>query len=480
MNNKQEVRLRYAPSPTGKLHIGGARTALFNYLYTKRHQGLFIVRIEDTDTARNIEGGEAEQIDNLKWLGIEPDIYPDHNNNLKEFAFLRQSERLDIYNEYVDILLKNGQAYECWCSPEELEAEREAQKAQGIKAPKYSRKCLHNPIPKPNIKPLIRLKMPDSGQFSWDDGVRGEISFAAEEIEDWVIRKSNGLPTYNFANVIDDHLMKITHVMRGEEHISNTPKQIYLYQLFNWDIPKFIHLTIIIGEDNKKLSKRDEKVFQFVRDYNERGYLPEAIFNYLSLLGWSPKNEEEIFSRDELIQLFNLEGLSRAPSKFDLDKLKWTNNYYFMQMDRETAFMALKDKLDSRMKNMYDEEQKKDIIMLFKDQLHEGIELYNLSNIFYVKDLLSKQEEELLSSFETSKPLLIGLQKLDMIETWTKENIKQAIKEIGQKVGAKGKNLFMPVRLIITGREHGPDLMQILTLLGKKEVLKRINETKIE
>ena len=480
MNNKQEVRLRYAPSPTGKLHIGGARTALFNYLYAKHHEGLFIVRIEDTDTARNIENGESEQIDNLKWLGIEPDIYPDHNLNLDEFKLLRQSERLDIYNKYVDELLERGLAYECWCSPEELELEREDQKAKGIKAPKYSRKCLHNPIPKPGVTPLVRLKMPDSGEFSWNDGVRGQISFSAEEIEDWVIRKSNGLPTYNFANVIDDHLMKITHVMRGEEHISNTPKQIYLYQLFDWELPKFIHLTIIIGEDNKKLSKRDEKVFQFVGDYNLRGYLPKAIFNYLSLLGWSPKSEEEIFSKDELINLFNLEGLSKAPSKFDLDKLKWTNNYYFIQMDRETTFENLKTRLDYRMRNMYDEEQKKDIVMLFKEQIHEGIELQNLSNIFYVKDYLSLEEEKLLSSFETSKPLLVALQELQHIDEWTKENIKQKFKEIGKKVDAKGKNLFMPIRLIITGREHGPDLMQILTILGKKEVLKRIDGTKIK
>ncbi len=479
MNDKQ-VRLRYAPSPTGKLHIGGARTALFNYLYAKHNKGLFIVRIEDTDTARNIETGESEQIDNLKWLGIEPDIYPDHNQNLEEFKFLRQSERLEIYNKYVNELLEKGLAYECWCSPEELEAEREAQKAKGIKAPKYSRKCLHNPIPKENVTPLIRLKMPDSGEFSWNDGVRGKISFAAEEIEDWVIRKSNGLPTYNFANVIDDHLMKITHVMRGEEHISNTPKQIYLYQLFNWDIPKFIHLTIIIGENNKKLSKRDETIFQFVSDYNERGYLPKAIFNYLSLLGWSPKNEEEIFSKEELISIFNIEGLSKAPSKFDLDKLRWTNNYYFMQMKTEEAFKILKPYLDYRMRNMYSDDQKKDIIMLFKDQLHEGIELYNLSNIFYVKDYLSPQEEELLVSFETAKPLLVALQQLQHVNEWNKDNIKQAIKEIGKKVNAKGKGLFMPIRLIVTGREHGPDLMQILTILGKKEVLKRIDETKIK
>ena len=234
-------RLRYAPSPTGRLHIGGARTALFNYLYAKHMDGDFIVRIEDTDIERNIKDGEKSQIDNLIWMGMEPDYYPGKEDETGPF---RQSERFDVYNKYVDFLLKNGFAYECWCSKEDLDKERN-EANNNKKAYKYSRKCLNNPIKKEGQKPSIRIKMPENEILEWDDGVRGKIAINSNDIGDWVIMKSNGIPTYSFANVIDDHLMKITHVMRGEEHISNTPKQIHRYKLFGWKHPNFLHLTII-------------------------------------------------------------------------------------------------------------------------------------------------------------------------------------------------------------------------------------------
>ncbi len=467
----KEIRLRYAPSPTGKLHIGGARTALFNYLYAKRNKGIFFLRIEDTDLERNLEYGESEQVDNLKWLGIEPDVYPGHTMGHEEFNLLRQSERLEIYNKYIDELIEKGLAYECYCSSEELEQNREAQLARGVKAPKYSRKCLAGNNKKEGINPVIRFKMPDNVDVTWNDGVRGNVTINSNEIEDWVMRKSNNLPTYNFANVIDDHFMKVSHVMRGEEHISNTPKQILLYKALGWDVPHFSHLTIIIGENNKKLSKRDETIIQFITDYRERGYLPEAIFNFLSLLGWSPKSEEEIFSKEQLIEIFNMENFSNAPSKFNLDKLKWTNNYYLQRLGVEEAFEFLARFLDARILEIFSKEEQSKIIEIFRPQLHEGRELTELSKMFVKKpsnDLIKKysiNEEEFKSILKT---------KLESIQEWNKQNITSVFKEIGSDLNLKGKELFMPIRILLTGQEHGPNLGESLEIIGKENSIKRI------
>ncbi len=469
--DNSKIRLRYAPSPTGKLHIGGARTALFNYLYAKNQNGMFFIRIEDTDLQRNLEYGESEQIDNLKWLGIEPDIYPEHTHGLEEFNLLRQSERLEIYNKYVDELLEKGHAYECYCSAEELEQERERQLANGVKAPKYSRKCLYENNKKEGVTPVIRLKMPENEDLTWIDGVRGKITINSNDIEDWVIRKSNNVPTYNFANVVDDHLMKVSHVMRGEEHISNTPKQVHLYQLFGWEVPHFSHLTIITGENNKKLSKRDNTIIQFITDYRERGYHSEAIFNFLALLGWSPKTEEEIFTKEQLIEIFNIENFSNAPSKFNLDKLKWTNNYYLQRISSEEAFKFLARFLDKRILEIFSKENQQKIIDIFRPQLHEGQELKELSKIF-----VEKHDSDLLNNYNIDINLLKQLlkTKLSNVNQWDKASITNIFKEIGTELNIKGKDLFMPIRIVFTGQEHGPNLGEALEIIGKDNSIKRI------
>ena len=301
----KKVRVRYAPSPTGHLHIGNARTALFNYLFAKHYNGDFVLRIEDTDIARNVEGGEASQIKYLNWLGIYPDESPQNPN--PKYAPYRQMERLDIYKKYTDWLLEKGYAYKCFCTQEELDEEHARQEALGL-APRYNRKCC-NLTPEEikekeaqNIPYTIRIKVPDNETYEFDDMIRGKVSFESKDIGDWVLVKANGIPTYNYAVVIDDHCMDITHVFRGEEHLSNTPKQIMLYKMFGWDVPRFGHMTLIVNENHKKLSKRDANVLQFMSQYEQLGYLPEAMFNFMALLGWSPEGEQEIFSHDELIK----------------------------------------------------------------------------------------------------------------------------------------------------------------------------------
>jgi nondiscriminating glutamyl-tRNA synthetase len=314
MDNKR-VRVRYAPSPTGFLHIGGARTALFNYLFAKRHDGDFIIRVEDTDLERNVEGGELSQLHDLAWLGIDADESPLHPQ--PQYAPYRQMERLSLYQHYADELLAKGYAYECFCSEATLAASREAQLARGIPAPQYDRTCLHLTEEEKQthrhagIKPVIRLKLEDHKTITFKDLVRGPVSFNNDDIGDWVILKSNGIPTYNFAVVIDDHTMDITHVLRGEEHLSNTPKQLQLFDYFGWQPPHYGHMTLIINEQGKKLSKRDLSIVQFMSQYRELGYVPEAIFNFILLLGWAPDSTQELFSKDEAIAAFDASRLSK-------------------------------------------------------------------------------------------------------------------------------------------------------------------------
>ncbi len=457
-----KIRTRYAPSPTGKLHIGGARTALFCYLYAKHNNGEFLFRLEDTDVAREVTGGEDNQIDGLEWLGIIPDLSP---RNSEKF---RQSERSEIYKEHIDILLEKGVAYKCYCTAEELEKDYEEQKSKGIVATKYNRKCLTSPEER-RSEYTIRIKMPEDKIFTWNDGVRGEVSFPTSAIGDWVAIKSNGIPTYNFANVIDDHLMGITHVMRGEEHTSNTPKQLHLYEEFGWQAPTFAHLTIITNSEGKKLSKRDESVLQFVHLYKERGYIPEAIFNYLSLLGWSPKSEDEIFSKEELIKKFDFDGLSKAPSQFNVEKLKWTNNYYIKKLDDKNLW----DFLIPFIKD-YDlsDEKKMQIMKTFQPQLREGIEIVELANLFVDQYSITNEDKDFM--LDNKEVIIEFTNRLEKLDNWNKEEIKQIMNDVGKDLEVKGKNLMMPIRLASTGKTKGPDIASTLEIFGKEKSIDRL------
>ena len=481
----QEVRVRYAPSPTGNLHIGGARTALFNYLFARHHGGKFIVRIEDTDIERNIEGGELSQLDNLKWLGIDYDESVDIGG---PYAPYRQMERLDIYQKHAEEMLANGHAYKCFCSTDELEAEREAQKAKGVAAPMYIGTCRN--LTKEEVAEkeaaglsyTIRMRVPADVTYTFKDLVRGPVTFESKDVGDWVLVKANGIPTYNYAVVLDDYFMKISHVFRGEEHLSNTPKQIMVFQSFGWEAPKYGHMTLIINENRKKLSKRDESIIQFVAQYKDLGYIPEAMFNFFALLGWSPEGEDEIFSKEDFIRMFDVNRLSKSPSMFDKQKLTWMNNQYVKQMSLEEVVELALPHLQKagRLPETLSAEEKQwatDVIALYHEQMSFGAEITELTDLFF-KDELAYDEEatDVLSGEQVPEVMAAFKVQLEQMDVLEPDAIKAAIKAVQKETGHKGKNLFMPIRVVTTGQTHGPELPNAIALIGKEKVIARVEK----
>jgi nondiscriminating glutamyl-tRNA synthetase len=481
----QEVRVRYAPSPTGNLHIGGARTALFNYLFARHHGGKFIVRIEDTDIERNIEGGELSQLENLKWLGIDYDESVDIGG---PYAPYRQMERLDIYKKHAEEMLENGHAYKCFCSSEELELERDAQKAKGVAAPMYNGRCRNLSKEEVTSKEeagtpyTIRMRVPADVNYTFEDLVRGPVSFESKDVGDWVLVKANGIPTYNYAVVLDDYFMKISHVFRGEEHLSNTPKQMMIFDAFGWDAPKYGHMTLIINESRKKLSKRDESIIQFVTQYKELGYIPEAMFNFFGLLGWSPEGEDEIFSKEEFIRLFDVNRLSKSPSMFDKQKLTWTNNQYVKQMSLEKVVELALPHLQKAgrlpEKLSADEMQwASDLIALYHEQMSYGAEITELTDLFFKEELAYDEEATaVLSGEQVPEVMASFITQLEQLEVFEPDAIKSAIKAVQKETGHKGKNLFMPIRVVSTGQTHGPELPNAIALIGKEKVISRVEK----
>lgn len=480
-----EIRVRYAPSPTGHLHIGNARTALFNYLFARNTGGKLIVRIEDTDKKRNIADGESSQIKYLKWLGIDWDESVDKDGGYGPY---RQSERNHIYAPYYQDLLDRGLAYKCYCTEEELEAERQEQLEKNQIAG-YSGKCRHltkeqqEQLEREGRKPSIRLHIPEGKVYSFDDMVKGHVSFESEEIGgDFVIVKKDGTPTYNFAVVIDDHLMDITHVLRGDDHISNTPKQLVIYEAFGWEPPIFGHMSLIVNENKKKLSKRDESIIQFIEQYEELGYLPEALFNFIALLGWSPGGEKEIYSKEELIQLFDPHRLSKSPAVFDKQKLAWMNNQYIKKVDLDRLVeISLPHLVKAGLvkENMTDKEWEwaRELIALYQDQMSYGAEIVSLSQLFFKDEIeLDNEAKEVLSQEGVMDVLSNFVQKVEDLNEFTVDNIKSAIKSVQQETGQKGKKLYMPIRVATTGQMHGPDLLKTLHLLGKGTVIERVKK----
>lgn len=478
-----EIRVRYAPSPTGFLHIGNARTALFNYLFARSKGGKFIIRIEDTDQKRNVEGGVESQLKYLKWLGIDWDESIDVGG---EYGPYRQSERLDIYKKYYEELLDRGLAYKCYCTEEELEAEREAQLARG-EMPRYSGKCRHlteedrKRLEAEGRKPSLRFHVPEGKVYTFNDIVKGEVSFESDGIGDFVIVKKDGMPTYNFAVAIDDHLMKISHVLRGDDHISNTPKQLMIYEAFGFEPPVFGHMTLIVNEHRKKLSKRDGSIIQFIEQYAELGYLPEALFNFIAMLGWSPKGEEEIFSREEFIQIFDPERLSKSPALFDRQKLAWMNNQYMKKLDLDKVVeLALPHLVKAGLvpENRTPEEEQwvRKLISLYQEQMSFGAEIVELAKPLFFTDEITYDDEAkaILSEEHVPEVLRAFLEELDRIEPFEAGEIKKGIKAVQKATGQKGKKLFMPIRVAVSGQTHGPELQSLIELLGRKKVKKRL------
>ncbi|AAU21740.1 glutamate--tRNA ligase [Bacillus sp. GM2] len=478
-----EVRVRYAPSPTGHLHIGNARTALFNYLFARSQGGKFIIRIEDTDRKRNIEGGEQSQLNYLKWLGIDWDESVDVGG---EYGPYRQSERNDIYKTYYEELLEKGLAYKCYCTEEELEKEREEQAARG-EMPRYSGKCRNltkeeqEKLEAEGRQPSIRFKVPQGEVIRFDDIVKGEISFETDGIGDFVIVKKDGTPTYNFAVAVDDYLMKMTHVLRGEDHISNTPKQIMIYNALGWDIPAFGHMTLIVNESRKKLSKRDESIIQFIEQYEELGYLPEALFNFITLLGWSPVGEEELFTKEQFIEIFDVNRLSKSPAVFDTHKLKWVNNQYVKKLDLDQVIELTVPHLQKAGKvseelSGSEQEWVRKLISLYQEQLSYGAEIVELTELFFKDDIqYNREARTVLEEEQVPEVLRVFAEKLEQLDSFTADEIKASIKAVQKETGHKGKKLFMPIRVATTGQTHGPELPQSIELLGKDTVLKRLH-----
>lgn len=478
----EKVRVRYAPSPTGNLHIGNARTALFNYLFARHYGGDFVLRIEDTDFKRNKEEGERSQLQYMKWLGLE---YDEGIKKEGKFGPYRQSERLDIYKRYAEQLLSENKAYKCYMTAEELEAEREEQIANGL-PPRYSGKHANltkeeqEAFEKEGRKPSIRIRVPQDRTYAFDDMVKGHLSFEGKDFGDFVILKNDGVATYNFCVAIDDHLMEISHVLRGDDHVSNTPKQLVVYEALGFEPPKFGHMTLIVNESKKKLSKRDESIIQFIEQYDSLGYLPEAIFNFIALLGWSPEGEEEIFSIDEFAKIFDEKRLSKSPAFFDNQKLTWINNQYIKKQPLERIVnLSLPFLVKEGVVTEEEISVKKDwfekLIALYQPQMSFGAEIVELTKLFFRKDIQLGEEEKEIVTQETSKAVFNALvEKVSSVEEFTANNIKELIKEIQKETGVKGKNLFMPIRIATTGQMHGPELNLSLELLGKDIVLERV------
>lgn len=471
---EQKVRVRFAPSPTGYLHLGGVRTALFNWLFARHYKGRFILRIEDTDLERSDSISEGTIISSLKWLGLDWDEGPEIGG---EYAPYRQRERLNIYQEFADKLLQDGKAYYCYCTEEGLEAKRK-QALEEKRHPGYDGKCRNltesekQQLIDSGRKPVIRFKIPEiEEKIVVTDLIREDVEFSPEALHDFVIIRSDGVAAYNFAVVIDDYLMKITHVIRGEDHLSNTPKQILLYQTLKFDLPQFAHLPMILGQDGARFSKRHGATS--VETYQGLGYLPEAMINYLALRGWSPSEfGKEICSMDELIKDFSLDRVVKSPAIFDIDKLNWMNGNYIRnaELDRLTKLVIPYLKNKGFLKCCGDLEWLKVVVDLVKDHLNCLSEITDhVDYLFNPEIILENEAKEILEKESATKVLKCFGKRLE-------ENIdiSQMIKDIGKEIGVRGKDLFMPIRAALTGKTHGPELPKIIAVLGKEICLKRI------
>jgi len=468
------MRVRFAPSPTGHLHIGGARTALFNWLLARRAGGTFVLRIEDTDEARSTAAFEAEILRDLRWLGLDWDEGPEIGG---PFGPYRQTERLDHYEPYIDRLLDNGRAYRCDCSPERVEAGRQALVAAGDK-PMYDRHCRDRNLGADIGPHVVRLKTPLDGTTIFQDHVRGTVEIPNTELDDLVIRRTNGLPPYNLVVVIDDHEMGITHVVRGEDHINNTPKQVLLYQAMDLDVPEFAHAPLILGPDGSRLSKRHGATS--VGAYRDEGYLPEALVNYLVRLGWS-HGDDEVFSLDELRGIFDLDGITKAGGRWDVDKLRWLNQVWIKRIEVEDLAERARPFLieagaepatvpsgDPRLVAA---------VTTVRERAKTLVELAEAARFYFVEDAALRWDEEAAAKHlrAAAVPLLSRLlEVLEPVGDWSKEALEAAVTAWVEAEGVKLGKVAQPVRVALTGRGIGPGLFEMLAALGRTTSLRRI------
>ena len=469
-----KVRTRYAPSPTGFMHIGNLRTAIFEYLLAKKYNGDFILRIEDTDQEREVEGAIDFIYNTLDLCGFKIDEGPNNEGNFGPYI---QSKRKDIYKEYALKLVEMGKAYYCFCSEEELTKMRE--KADARKKPflydgrcsRLSKEKIEENL-KNNVPYVIRQKMPKEGVTIVEDLIYGKVKIDNSILDDQILLKSDGFPTYNFANVIDDHLMEITHVIRGKEYLDQTAKYNLLYEAFGWEKPTYIHVAMVLGEDGNKLSKRNGDA-SFMDLYNE-GYLPEAIVNYLSLLGWSPETNQEVFSMEELISNFNEERISKSSSQYDVKKLKWFNHQYINKMDDEKYLSWIKKYFSNECDKS--EEWLNHLLLIYKSHLNYGKEINELTSSFFNKEfVIDAEAKEFMESDEViPKVVEVFKEEIKSTSNWSVEALQEVINNVKEKAGVKGKMLFMPIRIAASGIMHGPELADTLYLIVKEEILNRL------
>lgn len=470
-----EVRTRFAPSPTGYMHIGNLRSALFTYLTAKSMGGKFILRIEDTDQERKVEGAVEFILNTLNMLGLHPDEGAGVGG---DFGPYYQSERLDIYKKYAEDLVEKGDAYYCFCDEERLEKLREIASARKVPFT-YDGHCSHIPLEEARKriangeKYVIRQKMPKEGVTSYIDTVYGEIKVENSALEDQILIKSDGFPTYNFANVIDDHLMKISHVNRGNEYLSSTPKYLLLYKALGWESPVYIHQPLVIKADGTKISKRNKD--DNLMDLINRGFLPEAIINYIALIGWSPKENKEFFTLSELEKEFDIHRISSAPGCYDIKKLEWFNAHYIKEMDDERYLEWIKPflKYDISGKS---EDWVRMLLLTYKTHINCG-EMINdvVKNFFFEGYELDDECKAFLASDDII-PVVIDTfaREIEAIEDFTTDNINIAIDNVKTSLNVKGKLLYMPLRIKASGFMHGPELDACIYLLGKEKTLENL------
>jgi glutamyl-tRNA synthetase len=476
MARLKNVRVRFAPSPTGYLHVGGARTAIFNYLFARHHGGTFVLRIEDTDAERSTIESERSLLEDLRWLDLQWDEGPDAGGAHGPY---RQSERLALYREVADRLVASGAAYPCFCTEDELELKREEAIAAS-RPSHYDGTCSRLTAPEvaarraQGLAAAVRFRVGD-GVVRFDDAVRGAMELPHEMVGDWVILRSNGLPTYNFAAAVDDARMQISHVIRGEEHLSNTLRQIMVYQALGETHPVFAHVPLILAEDRSKLSKRHGA--SSVEDLRASGYLPEAAFNYLLLLGWSHPDGREMMPREEMIRSFGIERIGKAAAVYDKKKLVWMNGQYIRKLDLDTLCALVEPFMPESLRANYSEAVRREIVAILQDSLDTLSDFPHRARIFE-PGVAPDDETRALLAAESARRVLAGMtRRLREFEgVLTPEAFKEMILAAGQETGLKGKDLYFPIRGAMTGSVHGPDLTRVAAVKGKEAVTRLLEE----
>ena len=472
------VRVRFAPSPTGYVHVGSLRTALYNYLFARHHGGVNILRIEDTDRTRYVEGAVENMLRTMEWAGITFDEGPIQGGPCGPYV---QSERTELYRKHADELIARGKAYSCFCTPERLDQVRKAQQAAGI-PPMYDRLCRNLTKEEADKRiasgeaHVVRMRVPIGEVVRFHDIIRGDVEFDSKTIDDQVLLKSDGFPTYHLANIVDDHLMQITHVIRGEEWLPSTPKHVLLYEAFGWEPPKFAHLPLLLNADRSKLSKRQGDVA--VEDYRDNGYLPEALVNFLALMGWNPSATEELFSIDELIRQFDLERVNKAGAVFNREKLDWMNAEYIRKMTPAELLPLVRPLLEAR-NYVAGDEYVLQVIHAMQERVRTLPDFVDFASYFFVPPDFTDVDEKYKSKHwtpEAKERLRALLPKLEALETWDHDSLEYTVREFAEANGISAGKLIHPIRLAVTGKGMGPGLFELLHVIGKAESVRRMEK----